>query len=70
MDKNLSKNCDSLISLAMYVHIYTLVRHQNPNKSNNFFKQNVFNEKLNITKNSFTWHLGNLCRAQLLYVPY
>ena len=34
-------------------------------KSNNFFKQNVFNEKLNITKNPFTWHLGDPCRAQL-----
>ena len=32
---------------------------------NNFFKQNVFNEKLNITKNPFTWHLGDPCRAQL-----
>jgi len=33
-----------------------------------FFKQNVFNEKLNITKNSFTCHLGDLCRTQLLYI--
>jgi len=41
------------------------MRHQNPDKSNNFFKQNIFNEKLNITKNLFTWHLGNPCRAQL-----
>jgi len=28
------------------------MRHQNPDKSNNFFKQNVFNENLNIRKNS------------------
>ena len=41
------------------------MRHQNPNKSNNFFKQNIFNEKLNIIENSFTWHLGDLCRIQL-----
>jgi len=27
---------------------------QNPDKSNNIFKQNVFNKKLNITKNLFT----------------
>ena len=39
------------------------MRHQNPNKSNNFFKQNVFNEKLNITKSPFTWHLEDPCRA-------
>jgi len=34
------------------------VRHQNPDKSlkNNFSKENIFNEKLNITKNPFTWH--------------
>jgi len=38
-------------------------RHQNPNKSNNFLKQNIFNEKLNITKNLFLW--GDLCRVQL-----
>jgi len=44
--------------------MYT-VRRQNPDKSNNFFKQNVFNEKLNNTKNSFTWHLGDPCRVQL-----
>jgi len=31
--------------------------HQNPDKSNNFFKQ-IFNEELNITKNPFTWYLG------------
>ena len=33
------------------------MRYQNPNKSNNFFKQNIFNEKLNITKNLLydTW---------------
>ena len=30
-----------------------------------FFKQNVFNEKLNITKNPFTWHLREPCRVQL-----
>ena len=41
------------------------MRHQNPDKSNNFFKQNVFNEKLNITKNPFTLDLGDLCKAQL-----
>jgi len=41
------------------------VRHQNPDKSNNFFKQNVFNEKSNITKNPFTWQLGDPYRAQL-----
>jgi len=35
------------------------VRHQNPDKSNNFFKQNVFNEKLDITKNPFIWNLGD-----------
>jgi len=46
------------------MYIYR-VRHQNPDKSNNFFKQNVFNEKLNITKNLFIWHLGDPCRAQL-----
>ena len=46
------------------MYIYR-VRHQNPDKSNNFFKQNVFNEKLNITKNSFTWYLEDPCRAQL-----
>ena len=40
------------------------MHHQNPDKSNNVFKQNVFNEKLNITKNPFTWHLGNPYRAQ------
>ena len=43
--------------------------HQNPDKSNNlnkmFFKQNVFNEKLNITKSLFTYHLGDPSRAQL-----
>ena len=44
------------------------VRHQNPEKSNNFCKQNIFNEKLNITKNPFTWHLGDPCRAQLFDV--
>ena len=32
------------------------MRHQNPEKSNNFFKQNVFNEKLN--NNSFYMALG------------
>ena len=37
-------------------------------KSNNFFKQNVFNEKLNITKNPFTWHLRDPCKAQLFDV--
>jgi len=37
------------------------VHHQNPDKSNNFFKQNVFNEKLNIIKNPFTWHLRDNC---------
>jgi len=41
------------------------MHHQNLDKSNNFFKQNVFNEKLNITKNPFTWHLGDPSRAQL-----
>jgi len=30
-----------------------------------FFKQNVFNEKLNITKSLFTYHLGDPSRAQL-----
>ena len=30
------------------------MRHQNPDKSNNFLKQNVFNEKLNIIKKPFT----------------
>jgi len=44
------------------------MRHQNPDKSNNFFKQNVFNENLNIRKNSLqkilykkfsTWNLGD-----------
>jgi len=41
----------------VYIYIYTRIHrvyHQNPDKSNNFFKQNGFNEKLNITKNSFT----------------
>jgi len=46
------------------------VRHQNPDKSNNFFKQNVFNEKLNITKNPFTWHLGDPCKAIIRYIPH
>ena len=41
------------------------MRHQDPDKSNNFFKQNIFNEKLNITKNPFTWHLEDSYRAQL-----
>jgi len=41
------------------------VRHQNSDKSNNFFKQNIFNKKLNITKNPFTWHLRDPCIAQL-----
>ena len=34
------------------------VRHQNPDKPNNFFKEIVFNEKLNITKKSFYMVLG------------
>ena len=42
--------------------------HQNPDKLNNFFKQNVFNEKLNITKNPFTWHLEDPYRAQLFNI--
>jgi len=46
------------------------VRYQNPNKSNNFFKQNVFNEKLNIIKNPFTWHLEDPYRAQLFDISY
>jgi len=33
-----------------------------------FFKQNVFNEKLNITKNPFTRYLGDSGRAQLFDV--
>jgi len=52
-----------------YVHIQR-VCHQNPDKSNNFFKQNVFNEKLNITKNAFTWYLGDPCRAQLFDITF
>jgi len=44
------------------------MRHKNLDKPNNFFKQNVFNKKLNITKNPFTWHLGDYCRAQLFDV--
>jgi len=31
-------------------------------RTNNFFKQNIFNEKLNITKNPFTWTWG-ICLA-------
>jgi len=42
------------------IHSSTGCVTKNPDKSNNFFKQNVFNEKLNIT-----WHLEDLCRAQL-----
>jgi len=41
------------------------MRQQNPDKSNNFFKQNIFNEKLNIRKNPFTWFLGDPCKIQL-----
>jgi len=63
----------------MFVHEYRM-RHQNPDKSNNFFKQNVFNEKYykytNIisiqkikyykyTKYSFIWHLGDPYKAHL-----
>ena len=43
-------------------------RSQNPDKLNNFFKQNIFNEKLNITKNLFTWHLEDTYRAQLFNI--
>jgi len=39
------------------------VRHQNPDKLNNFFEQNFMNEKLNIRKNPFTWHLGDPYRT-------
>jgi len=41
----------------IYILTYR-VRHQNLDKSNNIFKQNVFNEKLNITKNFFFMALG------------
>ena len=63
----------------MFVREYRM-RHQNPDKSNNFFKQNVFNEKLNIIniqkikcykyiKYPFIWHLGDPCRAHLFDIP-
>jgi len=59
----------------MFVQEYRM-RYQNPDKSNNFFKQNVIYEKLNIisiqkikyykyTKYPFIWHLGDPCRAHL-----
>jgi len=51
----------------MFIQEYRM-RHQNPDKSNNFFKQNIFNENLNVinvqkieyykyTKNPFILHL-------------
>jgi len=58
---------DIMEYILTVIHINGMykLRNQNPDKSNNFFTQNVFNEKLNITKNPFTWHLGDLCRAHL-----
>jgi len=44
--------------------LYIYVGYQNPDKSNNFFNK-IFNEKLNIKKNPFIWHLGDSCKAQL-----
>jgi len=46
----------------MYIHSVT----KKEDKSNNFFKQN---EKLNITKNLFRWHLGDSSRAQFNISP-
>jgi len=40
--------------IYIYIYIYTYIYRVRQN----FIKQNVFNEKLNITKNPFTWHLG------------
>ena len=36
------------------------------------FKQNDFNEKLNIIKNPFTWHWGDPCRTGTIirYIPH
>jgi len=36
------------IEIEEFTIIFGNVRHQNPNEWNNFFKQNVFNKKLNI----------------------
>jgi len=38
------------------------VHHQNP-QIEKFKQKNVFNEKLNIIKNPFIWHLGDPCTA-------
>jgi len=41
------------VCVCVCVCVYRML-HQNPDKSNNFLKQNVFNEKLNIIKKPFT----------------
>jgi len=56
--KDVSRSFKDVEVLLRYIIVIYRMRHQNPDKSNNFFKQNVFNEKLNITKIFFTWHLG------------